>query len=283
MKNKKIYFWPQWFKEAHPSLSKIYIDPKILCRLQQANLFLWSALNIYDDILDQSGQNDQLPIANSTYRCFLSIYYRLNLPGGFYKIFDKTMTDLDQANRQEALHNRFKITNGLIIYPEKLPSFSQLTTLSRKSLALGLAPAALLCYGNNNNSLRQITQTLQFFRYLLAAKQLADDARDWLADLNNGIITAANLPIIKSAKRQGLTLDLQKEPTRLYLLFATESSPKISNDLRYLCDQTRHQAEKIGLSSNCRLLTETIRPLEESLAKIAYFRNNPLKKVGIML
>jgi len=283
MKNKKIYFWPRWFIEAWPADQKPKINKRLLGKLQSANIYLWEALNIYDDIIDQEGKNIKLPLANNNYRKFLEIYYRLNLPASFYQTFNQIMTDLDRANHEEALFNHFRTNNGQIIYPKKFPIFTELSDLSRKSLALGLGPVALLYYQNQTKIITKTKLTLELFRYTLAAKQLADDARDWFTDLTSGIITAANLPILKAAQKRCLVLNLKQQPEIIHLLFVTEAATKISGDLKKLCHQARKSAATLGLKSDCRLLTEILGPIENGLRESALFRAQWLKNVEIML
>ena len=283
MKVEKIYFWPQWFFLSLPPKKRDKITPDILLELCRANLYLWRALNIYDDFLDQEGENEKLPSANGYYRRFLEIYYRLNLPADFYRIFDSILADLDKANRQEAKFNKLEIRGSKIIPPVVFPLFSDLTNLSRKSLALGLGPIALLYYSGGGGSKTAITTTIRFFRYALAAKQLSDDSRDWFEDLKGGTITAANVLVLRAAQRRRLTLDLECHPEIAYLLFAEEAAEKITIELKTLCQLAKNMALKIALSDKCRLITEIVGPLEIGLQEAAEFRSHWLKKTKIML
>lgn len=283
MKIEKTYFWPQWFFLSLSPKERQKINPKILLKLGRANLYLWRALNIYDDFLDQEGEREKLPLANSYYRRFLEIYYRLNLPTNFYRTFNLTLTNLDRANQQEVKKNGLKIKNGKIIQPKNLPNFTNLANLSFKSLALGLGPVALLYQLGETKSKTRISAVLSFWRYILAAKQLSDDARDWFDDLEKGKITAVNVLVLRAAKKRRLILDLKHRPEIIYLLFASEVTEKITIELSNLCQKARQKATKINLNSNCRLITEIIAPLETGLREAAEFRSHWLKNSKIML
>jgi len=283
MKIEKASFWPNWFFLTLPPKQRAKIEPKLLLKLSRANRYLWRALNIYDDFLDQEGQSAQLPLANGYYRRFLEIYYRLNLPAAFYHVFKDTMDDLDAANRQEVQKNCLLIKNGRLTLPHKIPRFTNLVDLSRKSLPLGLGAIALLYQIRPEITKIEITMTLNFFRYALAAKQLADDARDWFDDLNGGRITAANALVLRAAKKYQLPLDLNRQPEISYLLFAQEASKEITANLDSLCRQTKRAAVKIHFQPDCRLLTEILGPLETGLAEVDKFRSHWLKKSKIML
>ncbi len=271
MKNKKIYFWPDWFYQAlspHP----VKIEPRIINRLGLANLYLWRALNIYDDFLDGSGRPAQLPLANRYYRKFLEIYYRLNLNDNFYKIFKFILNDLDRANRQEISTQRLLIKNNKILLPPVLPELTNSLELSRKSLALGLGPIAIISQISGKNKKAKIDLTINLFRHILATKQLADDARDWLDDLKAGQITLANLPILNQAKTKNLTLDFKNQPELLYLLFVRYSSPRICVQLEKLIKATKNISRSLGLKTNNYLITEIIKPIEIGLKEVQRFR-----------
>jgi hypothetical protein len=268
---EKPYFWPEWFAAELDAGEKKKIKPKLILKLNRANLYLWRALNIYDDFLDGAGQAMRLPLANRYYRRFLEIYYRLNLKTDFYRLFNKILDDLDAANRTEVAQEKIKIQDGKIIIPSRLPLFEPLS-LSRKSLALGFGPLALLSTLGYLAKSERIKNTLNFFRAALAAKQLADDAADWLEDLKNGALSAANVLVLQAAQQDGLTLKPKNEPEILYLLFATKASGQLAADISRLCRRARNAAGAVGLRANNRLLTEIISPLEDALKESEGFR-----------
>lgn len=277
MKIEKASFWPNWFCLALPLEQQAKVEHRMLLKLNRANRYLWRALNIYDDFLDQEAQSAQLPLANGYYRRFLEIYYRLDLPAAFYQLFKDVMDDLDIANRQEVQKHHLPIKNGQLTPPQKIPSFTNLVDLSRKSLPLGLGAIALLYRIKPEIAKTEVTATLNFFRYALAAKQLADDARDWFNDLKAGRITAANTLVLRAAKKYQLSLDLNRHPEISYLLFAQEASKKITANLSSLCHQAKQAARDIHLAPDCRLLAEIIGPLETGLTEVSQFRSYWLK------
>ncbi|MFA6194698.1 MAG: hypothetical protein WC719_03070 [Patescibacteria group bacterium] len=272
MKIEKAYFWPRWFFASLGKSERRKVSTLIIKDLCRANLYLWRALNLYDDFLDGEGVPKNLPLANNYYRHFLEIYYRLNLSDNFYKIFNRVITDLDDANRTEANAKKLKIKDGRIYYPRRLPTFNNLTALSRKSLALGLGSIAILDiisrkgkHGSNN--LPQIKIALNFFRFALAAKQLSDDSCDWLDDLKAGSITPANALILKAAKKNRLILNYKKDPKTLYLLYIDEAAAKIAVGIASLCLRARREGTKIGLDSKSPLIKGLIEPMDRAIQK----------------
>jgi hypothetical protein len=271
MKIEPAYFWPAWFYNSLPLPTKT-CPPEMILQLQQANLYLWRALNIYDDFLDGEGRPIQLPRANAYYRKFLTTYYRLNLGANFYKTLERLLANLDQANLQEVAAPRLVIKQGRIIIPAHLPQPPRLLTLAEKSLALGLGPLAIINQLNLSNQVEQFDLTLRLFQNLLAAKQLADDSQDWLSDLSHGQITLANLPILQEAKRKKLNLNLTKRPEVIYLLFATIASPLICRQLQQLITESWRLASRIPLTSSNQLLKEILGPIQAGLEEVASFR-----------
>jgi len=59
----KAFCWPQWFNTSVADDSKIILPPQQIQQINQANLNIWDALNIFDDFLDQSGHAKDLPLA----------------------------------------------------------------------------------------------------------------------------------------------------------------------------------------------------------------------------
>jgi hypothetical protein len=283
MPTEKVYFWPQWLADSLPTQTKKLIPKNVIRKLGRANTCLWRALNIYDDFLDGCGRPSQLPVANRYYRQYFTIYYNLKLPLNFYQLMSTIMDDLDLANREEVLYQNFPIHNGRLILPALWPEFKDLRNLSRKSLALSLSPIAILFILNPKINQIKIQKALTFFRYALAAKQLADDAKDWLDDLKKGTITAANLPLLKAAKKRGVVLNLDKHPEIAYLLFANDVSQLVSAQLAKLCRQAELAAKQINISSQSCLVKNIIGPLKAGLAEAAEFRSFWLKNSQKML
>lgn len=193
------------------------------------------------------------------------------------------MKDLEKANREEISQNRIRIHDGHIIYPARWPDFSNLTDLSRKSLALSLGPIAIQAVLNKAYYTTRVKRILNFFRSALAAKQLADDAADWFDDLENGSITAANILILKKAKKKKISLDLNNHPEVAYSLFITDAAGQISADLQLLCKKARMADDKLFRTKNSRLAESILAPLEKSIAIANERRSSSLKNYGKML
>jgi len=272
MTDNEVSLWPKWFSESLPAQENKKINIALNKTLGQANKFLWDALNIYDDFLDEEGKPENLPKANRYYRHFLRIYYSLSLNRDFYILFEKILSDLDKANGEEALQKKLKIKNGIILMPKSIPCYPDLLSLSRKSLALCLGPIAILSQLGHRINRKGIGLTIRFFQLLLAAKQLSDDSRDWLEDLKRGQITPVVVLLINEAKKRNIILDLKHQPEIANILFAAEVSQTISTDITMLCNKARLEAKKIELKASSKLISKIILPLEKAVGRAAEFR-----------
>jgi len=260
MKKENAFFWPRLFYGSLPKQERKLIPVGLVEELQQANQHLWRALNIYDDFLDGTGVARRLSVANDHFRKFLEIYYRRNLPADFYLLFDRVLADLDKANRQEALNQ----SGG---HRQKL----FLKDLSKKSLALGLGPLAIIASEGKKMTDRQARATLDFFRYALAAKQLSDDARDWQEDLEAGKITVANAPIDKALKQLKKNSKPVDDNLRINLLFAQKAAPKLINNIGRLTKLARYEIKKAGLAESNPLADSILSPLETGVEEAGSF------------
>lgn len=264
---EKAYYWPKWFISSLIRTERQRISTPKINKLCVANLYLWRALNLYDDFLDGEGVPKDLPLANSYYRRFLDIYYRLELSSGFYKIFDEILNDLDNANREETSSEKLKIKNGQIYYPRRLPGFNDLKVLSRKSLALGLGSIAVLDIIGGRDKNKKIRRAINFFRYALAAKQLSDDSCDWLDDLLAGAITPANALVLRAAKTKNISLNFKKDKKTFYLLFINSAAQRISVEINNLCFHAQQEGLKIGLTPKSPLIKGLIGPMKMAVKK----------------
>ncbi len=181
------------------------------------------------------------------------------------------MAELENANRKEIIGQRLKVENNRITIPEKLPCFPDLTDLSRKSLALALGPIALLVHQGCKVDDIKIKVIINFFRYALAAKQLSDDAKDWLEDLRSGVITAVNNLVLQELKPEHGVLDLHDNLETIFISFS-KIAPKIAKNIIDLCLEARETIAEIDPNRDYRILKELIEPLEKAAKKSLRFQ-----------
>jgi len=270
MKIEPIYFWPNWFKKILSQKEQNKIPLMVIKKLSQAQVYLWRALNIYDDILDDQNNIDKLPQANRYFRLFLETHRSLNFPHNFYLLINQLFTKLEKYNHQELRDKKIKTINSRIIIPKKLLSYSKLLKIADKSLVLAISPLAILFYMGYSTKNIKIKKGLKFFQLILTAKQLSDDACDWWEDLNNGQLTPITSWLLREAKNKKLKLDL-KNPKNIFLLFAKQITPIISQKLTLLLNQARQELVEISYQSPNQLIKNLIEPLEKPINKAKKF------------
>ncbi len=261
--------WLDYLYQSWP----IQVRRKIGChdylKLRRAQACLWRALNLYDDFLDGGGKAIDLPKANEYWRRFLAVHYRLKLPASHISRLENLCRRLALANRKETAREKLNIKNNKILLPEKWPSLPEPAKLSEKSLLLAAGPLALVSLAGMT---KDVAGFLNFFSYSLSAKQLSDDACDWLDDLKAGKISLANQPVLKYLRSKGWGLDIKKEAHVLQLIFASEAAGGISKQILDLCAKARHQARALGWNQNHPLIKKTIYPLETAAKRALAFR-----------
>ncbi|QQG52542.1 MAG: hypothetical protein HY931_04475 [Candidatus Falkowbacteria bacterium] len=268
MPREQAYYWPIWLAQ---SLNPNYQNrQKIFCRAQSS---LWRALNIYDDIIDNDNPQADLMSANNSFRNFLKVLYNSNLAGDFINESDNIIAAWEKVNRREWQSSKLNIKNGIIKIPKYLPQTGTFNIGYRKSLPLAILPIASAIKSSLINGSKEFKIAFNFFRYALAARQLADDASDWLADLERGLINPVNLLVLRAAKNKKIKLNLKTKPEITYLLFANNAGPQTAKNILNLCNKAKQEALKLKIKDNAPLIKFLINPLSSAAQKSLNFQN----------
>lgn len=266
-KHEDCYYWPLWFSFLLPTLEQRRLS-KILPKIQAAQLYLWRALNIYDDLLDGDRRpNQKLIIANAYYRRFLNIHFGLKLKNEYYKLLNSLLALWENTNKKELIRREESCSRQ----NSQLKKSFSLTSLADKSLILASGPLALLFYLNHNLKSPVTIAALDFWRCFLSAKQLSDDSRDWRDDLNDNIITMANSPIAARLDVHSSELNSKLDDIKLQTLFISHAAPMIISNLKTLGRRSRTALKKINSDKSPLILDKLIAPLEEAAQKSENF------------
>ena len=177
------------------------------------------------------------------------------------------------ANQKELTQKKLKINNNSILIPKKLPKIKDLKELANKSLVLALGPIALLSFLGYKIKSKKVESILNFFKCALAAKQLADDSKDWLNDLKAGLLTNVTSKILKFAAKTRTNINLKSDLSYIYLLFANEVAPGVIYDLKVLCDKAENSMSKNEPKNKAIILNKLIKPIKTACQKAEKFRN----------
>lgn len=275
---EKVYYWPAWLTDSlsanKSGRAKIKNKHKISkLKYGWGQIYLWRALNIYDDFLDGNGRTPDLPRANNYFRRFLKIFYQSKLPTSACRELEFLLSDLEKYNRNEAQQSLILSENKGWCLPRRLPDFSNLSCLSRKSLALAIMPLCFLWKIDPILADKKQCELISFFRLALAAKQLADDAKDWEEDLMAKRITPVTIALLQAAKTKKIYLHPTKNLKEVHLIFASLVSQKIATDIIFLGNQARQAAKHCSLKPGAPLLVRLLKPLEKNAKRaIASYR-----------
>lgn len=215
--DRQIILLPYWFQQALGTSGKGISDEQVIS-LGLINLFGWIAYTIYDDFFDGEGKTELLPVANIGLREVTEFYARtLGYDRDKYNTVKKILDNMENANEWESAHCRTEVINNRITIPKALPDFKNLRQLADKSLGHALGPVAILLMLNFKYNSWQVKETLSFFTHYLVARQLNDDAHDWLEDLRAGRINSVGASVLTAADRK--TIDFQRDERILQRLF----------------------------------------------------------------
>ena len=184
----ELFEWHYSFKNYVVGTAKINkIDYDISCQISIMTSHAWVAYTTFDSIIDKEIDSRFIPIANlclhhmdDTLRDYMKNQYinRLNIYS----------TDILSGIVEELLveTNKGLFRDGTFSYqfnpPSKIDSFSP--TAPCKSIGHCIGPILLLTYTHPKISHEEIKHFISFYKNLLSAKQLSDDAHDWETDMS---------------------------------------------------------------------------------------------------
>ncbi len=188
----------------------LLIPMDIVKSLALANLYGWMAYDIYDDMLDGEGDAFLLPSANFFLRSLARIYEAIdkNIPGA-EAIFISTMNTIDNANTWEQKNCRVDTASQKII-SLVVPPFGDHNNLADRSIGHGMGPLVMLTAIGYGLSSEEYHIVLKSFRHYLIARQLHDDAHDWVEDLLCGRVNSVGAMVIKQFQKKHLRNEVRK-------------------------------------------------------------------------
>jgi hypothetical protein len=172
------------------------IERYFMRHLALANLFGWMAYGIYDNLLDGEGVSRLLPVANFFLRQVVLLYHELgHFISGFDGWWESHINSVDEANLWEVAHCRLPVRDGVLSLTQKFPE-GLLRRSGDKSMAHVL-PAIAVSLWIDDEDTKSIQALISFFRHYLIARQLHDDAHDWVEDLAAGRLTAIGARLLE--------------------------------------------------------------------------------------
>lgn len=257
------YFW----ESLDPVLKKRIKKPEeLLMTLSCATLYGWIAYTIYDNILDNEGNPEELSVANLCLReltyIFTHAITHVDTENSFEKqtafnsLFTRVMDNVDNANQWEVVYAH--IPTSIILDSIIIPKYNELSIvthsagkfkqnipsappLSARSLGHALAPICLLVSVGLDPKGNTVNAIEHFFHCYLTARQLNDDAHDWEEDLRQGRINCVGSYILQQSntlkKYASKNLLQLANCHHLKTLFWETLIPHVSQKVLQVCDE----------------------------------------------
>ncbi len=253
------------------------VSSKLISDLGAVNLFGWLAYKIYDDILDDEGDPGLLPVANYCLRAVTELC-RDALPVWHAPLFNDLMNGIERSNAWEREFCRIGVqtVDGMTVGASAVPVYSNYDVLADKSLAHALGPASIIIEMGGPSAETDLRQTLSFFRNYIIARQLNDDAHDWLADLERGFANSVSSKILKlhfSRTAPHTLCNIQKQKVDLERIFWKDVSDGILDDITSHINQARKNLDKISVLKDKTYLDSLLTPLEKAVLKTTTEKN----------
>lgn len=170
------------------------MDEVRLSKLARANMSLWIAYTLYDNIIDEdAGAVDYLSIANVYHRRAYNQY--LSVADGLKqeKFVTDTFARMDEANYFERKSLRLAIVNGTVTIPRAMPRVAESFVANR---AAGHILGPLLLLEKMAMSTYQKRQWAKILHQYLVVRQFCDDIHDWREDMEAGRLTMCTASLI---------------------------------------------------------------------------------------
>jgi len=240
--------------------------------LGEANFYAWMAYTIYDDLIDNNGQEQRLNVANVMHRRSLLLYAK-HSPQTLttWQYFDQ----MDEANAWELAYCRAKINDGAVQL-DTLPNYHSLSMLAARSSAHILGPLIIAATANNHyETFKTVEQGL---RHYLIARQLNDDLHDWKSDLSHGHLSSVVTYLLEKINIKKGRFMISDILPLMQRYFWQKGMVAISRRILYHTKKSRHLLLKDGfMNANTPFFSTAIDPIETS-AKQAIAMQNANKK-----
>jgi hypothetical protein len=221
--------------------------------------------------MDQDSGPELLPVANICLRELVCVY-KNTLPADSFTFFQNLMDKMEYANAWENIH--CKITNTQIITKKNIVDYPK-NIISDKSLPHAFSALAILLLSGYKVQSHAVHHNFDFFKNYLSARQLHDDAHDWLEDLNKGFFNSVSLPLINAyfkANPKCIHMDINKEKSKLQNFFWKNYIIKIGLEIDTYINQAEanlDQLTQLHIIKDSSYYKELLRPFRQSPTKIA--------------
>jgi hypothetical protein len=249
------------------------IDANMVIELAALNMLGWIGYSIYDSILDEEDCIGLLPMASMCIRDVTTIAQRFVGQSSGEAFIDHIFDGIAASTAWEYEHCRLGKEGDDLVIPEMLPGYGDCKVLAEKSLGHAIGPM-LLCFLCNQVEQAKVVEG--FFTHYLIARQLHDDAHDWLEDLRHGYINSVSVAIIEAWQKQsGMSrCNVEKEQGRLQEYFWQHHIDIVAKNINDHCSMARTELKKVTILRDIAFLEQLLVPLEQAAEQAIAERNS---------
>jgi len=237
------------------SLTAPIRDESLLLKVSAGNIALWLSQSLYDDIVDKQRSPEYIPMAVFLTNLGLELFDEIlpNTP-----IAREALSRASTALYWEISHCQ-KESLAKALSAELLPNYGDHTVLGEKLSGYSLAPVTLLLLSGFSIGSREVEVTRTFFEKYSVARQLNDDAHDWLSDLDQGKINSVSALVLKAYPNESKKY-LQK-------IFWREISLTVFQLIETILQEANRCIEEMNFLGNTQHLTKMLTDAKESIIK----------------
>lgn len=255
---RHIPLFPHFFYQALGAKHK-NITEKVLVQLGVANVFGWIAYTIYDDFLDEEGDPSLLSVANISLRETAKIFSAFENKN-ISKLYSEILDTIDAANIWE-IHKCRDISNIPKIFPER--------KLAEKSVGHLLGPLTILLLMGTQQKNKEFIHIREFFIHFLIAKQLNDDAHDFVEDLQKGNITLVGKLLLERRGKKK-----KNDISYLKSLFWSDVVDNVVHLIYKHVTKAKKELNKITLVENKYIFFTMVEEFEKAAEKVREEKKN---------
>ncbi len=263
------YYFLQHMRKSHRT------TPDVIQNLTVATTLGWIGYTIIDKAVDGEPMTNRLPLSVKCIRESYALFQSWLAYPSHRMMVEGILNGIEQAVLWE--HTACNITkdSDKIIVPDTLPDYGDYDCLAQKSLGFALAPV-IMCLNQGDVEQAKIVEI--FFKHYLIARQLNDDAHDWLDDLKQGFFNSVSVGLIKLWKTQyeNTVLDLATEQKILQELFWQKHIDIVCNDITDHCREAREALARLTIVTDTVFLEILLLPLEQAAGRAVIERNKIL-------
>ncbi len=227
----------------------------------------WVAYSLYDDCLDEASGLQRIPLANIALREMVGLFYgALNSHGEFMTQFQMTLDALEGANFREMTTCRAVVDKGVLFLPDVvIDPMAHEQLLVDRSFGHALGPLGILSLAGIPLDSPDAEQVKLFFRHYILARQLNDDAHDWVEDLKQGHLSPLVLRLLEGVKKKNqIKIVLTRSLPLCRTLFWETVSVEVGQSILDHSTAARAALAKTTCFSRPALLARLLIPLEKA-------------------